>query len=345
VDRSEEGELPGLERLTDDRGFDSGSLLRGPIRHHGRGRGTEGWNEVAVKLGKRKASAPKRRRGAALPEEHRAAMLALLAAPKFELIPLRNAREAAEALPERAAVTVTASPTHGIESTLELAEQMAASGHDAVPHLSAHMIRDRSHLRELLDRCRAAGLREAFVVGGDAEDPGDFNDGLALLRAMDELGHPFETIGTPGYPEGHPDISDARLLEVLLEKQRYVSYMTTQMCFNPDAIVLWIAEMRRQGVSLAVHLGTPGVADGMKLMAISARIGVAESARYLKKNKRMVGHLLTPGKFGPDALLEGMAPAFADPSADVRALHVFTFNQVAATVDWQMRMLSSLDES
>jgi methylenetetrahydrofolate reductase (NADPH) len=238
---------------------------------------------------------------------------------------------------------VTASPSHGIESTIELAEQMAALGHDAVPHLSAHMIRDHAHLSDLLDRCREAGVREAFVVGGDSKDPRAFHDGLALLRAMHDLGHPFDTIGVPGYPEGHPDVAPARLLEVLLEKQRYASYMTTQMCFNPDAIVGWIAEMRRRDVMLAVHLGTPGVADMAKLMTISARIGVADSARYLKKNKRMVGQLLTPGKFGPDALLEGMAPALADPGARIEALHVFTFNQVAATVEWQQRMLASLD--
>jgi methylenetetrahydrofolate reductase (NADPH) len=278
-----------------------------------------------------------------LPEEQRAALRSLVASPKFELIPLKNALDAADALPDGATVTVTASPSHGIESTIELAEQLAAVGHDVVPHLSAHMIRDRGHLGALLDRCRGAGLREAFVVGGDAKDPGEFHDGLALLRAMNELDHPFEAIGSPGYPEGHGDISDQRLLEVLLEKQRYVSFMATQMCFNPDAIVRWIAEMRRQGVTLAVHLGTPGVADMAKLMTISARIGIADSARYLKKNKRMVGHLLTPGKFGPDALLEGMAPAFADPSAHIEALHLFTFNQVAATVEWQERMLALLE--
>ena len=59
----------------------------------------------------------------------------------------------------------------------------------------------------------------------------------ALLRAIDEAGHPFTEIGVPSYPEGHVDIPDARLVEVLLEKQRYASYMTTQMCFNPGAIV------------------------------------------------------------------------------------------------------------
>ena len=286
-----------------------------------------------------------RRRTTVLPEEQRVALRALLERPKFELIPLKNAREAAEALPVGAMVTVTASPSHGIESTIELAEQMVAAGHDAVPHLSAHMIRDRVHLGELLDRCRAAGFREAFVVGGDSKEPGEFHDGLALLRTMHELGHPFASIGAPGYPEGHPDVSRERMLEVLLEKQAYASYMATQMCFDPDAIVGWIAEMRHQGVTLAVHLGTPGVADMAKLMTISARIGIADSARYLKKNKRMVGHLLTPGKFGPDALLEGVAPALADPSAKIEALHLFTFNQVSATVEWQRRMLATLDEA
>jgi hypothetical protein len=41
-------------------------------------------------------------------------------------------------------------------------------------------------------------------------------------------------------------------------------------------------------------------------------------------------------------LLEQLAPTIADESADVRALHVFTFNEVQATVDWQTRMLEEL---
>jgi hypothetical protein len=38
-----------------------------------------------------------------------------------------------------------------------------------------------------------------------------------------------------------------------------------------------------------------------------------------------------------------MAPAFADTSANITSLHLFTFNQVAATVEWQTRMLDALD--
>jgi methylenetetrahydrofolate reductase (NADPH) len=183
-----------------------------------------------------------------------------------------------------------------------------------------------------------------FVVGGDAKDRGEFHDALSLLRAMDELGHPFLQIGVPAYPEGHPDIPDGVLLATLLEKQRYASYMTTQMCFDPEAITGWIPPLREQGVGLPIHLGVPGVAEITKLMRVAARIGVADSARYLKKNRKIIGRLLSPGSFGPDALLEGLGTAVADPAAAIQRLHVFTFNEVGATAAWQQRMLSELGE-
>lgn len=286
--------------------------------------------------------ASKKRRGAAdLPEDQRAALKNLVAQPKFELIPLSSALERAQALPPGCVVTVTASPSHGIEATLDLACDLLAMGHDAIPHLSAHMVRDRAHLHALLDRSRECGLRRAFVVGGDSKEPGEYHDGLSLLRAIHEAGTPFTEVGVPSYPEGHPDIADDELLRVLREKQPFASYMTTQMCFNPGAVSSWIDRMRVAGIALPVHLGLPGVAEIGKLMTISARIGVADSARYLKKNRRMIGHLIK-GSFGPDALLEQLAPTLADEVADVRALHVFTFNQVQDTVDWQRRMLEEL---
>ena len=286
----------------------------------------------------------RRRRNEELDEVHREALCSLVAGAKFELIPLSNASERVAELPDRVVATVTASPSHGIEATVELARTLMAAGHDAIPHLSAHMIRDRAHLGDLLARMGDAGIHRAFVVGGDAKDPGMYRDGLSLLRAMDELGHGLDEIGVPSYPDGHVDIADDELLSVLKEKQRYASYMTTQMCFDPAAIISWIAAMRSEGVTLPVHIGTPGVAELTKLMAISARIGVADSARYLRKNRKLVGGLLSPGRYGPDALLRGLAPAVVDPAARIEALHVFTFNQVVATVEWQRRMLASLDE-
>ena len=107
----------------------------------------------------------KRRRASGLTEEQRAALKSLVADARYELIPLSSALESASALPPGSQATVTASPSHGIEATFDLAEAVAAQGHDVTPHLSAHMLRDRAHLARLLERARANGLRKVFVVG------------------------------------------------------------------------------------------------------------------------------------------------------------------------------------
>lgn len=276
-----------------------------------------------------------------LSDDEWSAVRRLVERPLFELIPLRDALERAESLPPGAVTTVTASPTHGIESTIELCERLIVGGHPATPHLAAHMVRDRVHLAELLERCAAGGIRDAFVMGGDAKDRGEIHDGLALLRLMDEVGHPFEALGVAGYPEGHPSIPEEILLSSLREKQMYASYLTTQMSFDSTAISSWISRIRGVGVTLPVHLGLPGAVDVRRLLRVATRIGVGGSLRYLGKNRQLL-RLLFRRSFTPERLLRSLGPTLADPETDVRALHLFTFNQVAATVTWQERMLAGL---
>lgn len=285
------------------------------------------------------AALPKR--SVDLASEHRYVLRRLLEGSLFELIPLRDALDRAEALPPGAATTVTASPTHGIESTIELCEALVARGHAATPHLAAHMFRDRAHVREVLERCRGASIREAFVIGGDAKDRGELHDGLSLMRAMQELGHPFASIGVAAYPEGHPTIPEDVLLSSLKQKQELAGYMTTQMSFDANAISSWIARMRAAGVTLPIHIGLPGVTDKRRLLRVATRIGVGGSLRYLRKNRQLMGVLLRRS-FAPDGLLRSLAPTLADPLADIRALHLFTFNQVEATVAWRQRVLTEL---
>ncbi|MET1232787.1 MAG: methylenetetrahydrofolate reductase [Candidatus Limnocylindrales bacterium] len=273
----------------------------------------------------------------------RAAIAGVLAEPKFELIPLKNADEQAAHLPPGATVTVTASPAKGMEATIELCERLQALGFRVIPHLSARMIRDRAHLAELLDRIAAAAIDRAFVVGGDAEQPGEYLDGLSLLRAMAEVGHGLTDIGVPGYPEGHTTIPEPALHQALADKQPFVQYMTTQMCFDPGAIAAWLTGRRVAGIKLPVWIGLPGVAELHRLMIISARIGVADTKRFLAKNTRLVGRLVRPGGYSPHGLLEGLAPALVDPTADIRGLHIYTFNQVETTEEWRQRYVERLN--
>ena len=106
---------------------------------------------------------PRRRRGTASSTGvEREAIARLVRAPLFELIPLRNALERSDALPAGAATTVTASPSHGIEATVELCEALIARRHEATPHLAAHMFRDRAHVAELLDDPGQRGVTEVL---------------------------------------------------------------------------------------------------------------------------------------------------------------------------------------
>lgn len=281
-------------------------------------------------------------RAAASDPRTRAAVRDLLVSPRFELIPLANVEEQAACLPPGATVSITASPRKGIEATVAAGERLAALGYCPVVHLSARMIRDRAHLRDLLDRLAAAGIDRAFVVGGDATDPGDYPDGLSLLRAMAELGSPLVEVGIPGYPEGHPDIAEDRLHAALADKQPYASYLVTQLCFDPRAIEAWLRGRRAAGITLPAVIGLPGVTALRKLLAVSAGIGVADSRRFLRKNTRLVGRLVRPGGYDPDTLLTGLAPLVVEPGLAIQGIHLYTFNQAETTEAWRRAYLAAL---
>jgi methylenetetrahydrofolate reductase (NADPH) len=283
-----------------------------------------------------------RRRGG-LDEGARAALITALADPIFELLPLKNLPEQISHLPAGARVSVTASPAKGIDATLDWAAQLQADGFRAIPHLSARMIPDRAKLAEVLARAREAGLTQTFVVGGDADEPGEYLDGLSLIRAMTDLGHPFTTLGCPAYPQGHPDIPDDALAQALIDKAPFVDHVTTQMDFDTKAIERWVRARRADGFAPSVIVGVPGVADPQKLLNIAARIGVKDAKRFLVKNLRFVTGLAKSGGFyKPTGFVEGIAPLLADPSAGVTGFHLYTFNAVEATEAWRQSMLEGL---
>jgi methylenetetrahydrofolate reductase (NADPH) len=283
------------------------------------------------------------RRRTRLGDSGRSALATVLADPTFELLPLKNATDQQAALPPGARVSVTASPAKGLEATVALSVRLEGAGFRVVPHISARMVRDKDHLKALLAPLADAGIDRAFVVGGDAEEPGDFSDGLSLLEAMTDLGIAPTEIGIPCYPQGHAFIPDDKLLAALTAKARFASYMTTQLCFDAKAIGSWLAARRAGGIDLPVRIGIPGVAAIPKLIEISARIGVRDASRFVLKNTRFVGQLLASGGvYRPSALLERLSPLIADPAADVIGLHIYTFNQVAATEAWRSEYVRSL---
>lgn len=281
------------------------------------------------------------KRSVNISSEGRAALIALLSDMTYELIPLSNVLPQAEFLPPGARVSVTASPAKGMQATVDLSLELQQRGFDVVPHISARLTQDRAELESIMKQISDAEIGKAFVVGGDADPPGEFFDALSVIQAMEEIGHDL-SLGITGYPEGHHFISDEAIDQALLDKQPYATSMTTQMCFKPQTIADWIGHQRSRGVELPISIGIPGVAELRKLIGISARIGVGDSLKFLTKNTSLVGKLVKPGGYSPDDLLVGLSSVFADDYSNVIDLHCYTFNQVETTEQWRHTMLASL---
>ena len=273
----------------------------------------------------------------------KAATLAqLLTRSRYEVIPLAGAEEEVlEHVPRDVTLTVTASPVKGLDPTLALAEQLAAHGYPVVPHLSARLVVDRSHLTELIARMAEMGVHDVFVVAGDADQPvGAYEGASALLDAMHEVGHPFEQIGITGYPESHPLIDDETTINAMFEKARHATYIASQICFDSRVTVRWANNVWERGTRLPILVGIPGVVPRAKLLRVSTRIGIGESLRYLRKHADFVTRFLQPGGFSPDRLIKGLAPMLADPEPKIAGFHIFTFNDLADTEEWRRAKLA-----
>lgn len=263
----------------------------------------------------------------------------------FELVPLKSLDAAVQALPAGAEVSVTCSPTKGIEETQRLTAELQSQGFVPIPHVSARMVRDHTHTVELAEWCRELGLRQIFIVGGDAEVPGEYPGAVEFLADFLTTNHGIDTIGVTAYPDGHAFLSDETLRWALHEKQRLLAevgvngYCSTQMCFDPDAIAKWLRVEREMGLTLPVHLGISGVVDKAKLLTMGARLGIGDSLKYLRKNVGAVVKMMTTISYDPNDLLLPLSSDLLD--LGVTGMHVFTFNQVEATNTWRESVLSS----
>jgi methylenetetrahydrofolate reductase (NADPH) len=270
------------------------------------------------------------------------ALAAALRRPRFEVLPLDGIEDQVlEHLATDVRVTVTASPRKGLDATLTLSERLAAAGYTVVPHLSARLVRDEAHLTDAVARLRAAGVRELFVPAGDAEEPGKFHSAVDLLSAMGPLRAEFDEIGITGYPESHHLISDEETIQAMFAKAPMATCIISQICFDAGTIAAWIAEVRRRGTALPIWIGLPGNVDYAKLVRISMKIGLGESARFLSHHRNWMSRLMTR-QFKPDPLLKGLAPTLADPASGIAGFHLYTFNEVARTERWRREALKRL---
>ncbi|HEY2878810.1 methylenetetrahydrofolate reductase [Nocardioides sp.] len=267
----------------------------------------------------------------------------LLENTRYEVLPTASIEDKVlEHVPVERTITVTASPSKGLEPTLDLAERLTGHGYVAVPHLAARMVRDRAELIEISERLTGKGITRVFVPGGDADPPGAYPDALSMLEDLAEIGHPFTHVGITGYPESHPTINDDLTIQSMWDKRRFATHVVSNLTFDPSMLVGWVRRMRARGITLPILLGVPGPVDRAKLISMAGKIGVGESTRFLVKHKGTFARLAAPGGFTGEKFLQKCAAELAPPELGVEGVHVFTFNQIAETEKWRRELLEQL---
>ena len=209
-----------------------------------------------------------------------AGMLSVMATPagihaedhaRYEVLPFASVYEQAAALPQPVRLTVTCSPTHGPDRTVQVGARVRELGHAVTVHIVARMVRDRQPrpvARRHRRRRRGRHLRDRRRSRHRRRLP----SAAELLPLIAEHAQRPRAIGIAGYPESHPLISNDALEAALRDKSRYADYVTMQMCFDPDAVRGWIERQREQELALPVVIGMPGKAKRRQLLKMSARI-------------------------------------------------------------------------
>ena len=235
---------------------------------------------------------------------------------RYELIPLKSLHDQIPHLPAGCSVSVTCSPTKGIEPTLELSAELNGAGHHAVPHIAARLVEGREHVEKIAARINEHAITEIFVVGGDPDPVGPYSDGLSLMRDLLPLCHTVRIVGVPSYPDHHTVIPDAALDEALLAKQALIAELGLRG-FRQHADVLQRQDDREvarcanvtRGVTLPIHLGVPGAVDRARLLSLGTRLGIGSSLRYLRKNSGAILRIFSPKSYDPNKLITPLAAA------------------------------------
>lgn len=268
----------------------------------------------------------------------------LLESARYEILPTKSiANEVISHVPLGRTITVTASVSLGLSATLNVAETLQGMGYRAVPHLAARMVQDRAELEDIVSRLTAAGIDSVFVPAGDqTPSAGPYASSLDLLRDLYAIDAPLRHLGVAGYPESHPMIHDDVTIQAMWDKRDYATHVVSNLCFDPTVLSAWVHRLRARGTTMPLLIGMPGRVERAKLLSMATKIGVGESTRFLSKNKSTFARIAAPGGYNPQRFIERLVPMMAQPQSVVEGLHVYTFNQIAATEQWRQDWLARL---
>ena len=220
------------------------------------------------------------------------------------------------------------------ERTFEAVFEIQREGHQAAPHLSC-IGSTREHIREILQRYQAAGIRRIVALRGDLPSGVGFagelryaNELVEFIRA--ETGDHFQ-IEVAAYPEYHPQAKTPRddLLAFKRKVDAGADSAITQYFYNLDAYLHFRDECEALGITIPIVPGIMPIVSFSKLARFSDACG-AEIPRWMRRKFEAYGDDSDSIKaFGLDVVSELCAKLLA---AGAPGLHFYSMNQAAPTL-------------
>lgn len=253
---------------------------------------------------------------------------------------IEGLREAAPLIRPGTQVAVTFLPGEEIEQRVEAAVLVRELGFEPIVHLSARRIQSEEQLDWYLGEIASkAGVKRVFIIAGDPPEPeGPYSTSLQIIETGLLQKHGIEIVGVGGHPEGHPNNTAEELWDWMERKIAairaggMIPLVVTQFAFDDDAIVDWVAEMRRRGIDVPVRLGVPGPAGIKRLLGFAKRCGVGASANVMKKYGISLTNLI--GSAGPDKLVNSLDKKLSQEEHGRVRLHLYPFGALTASAEW-----------
>jgi methylenetetrahydrofolate reductase (NADPH) len=247
---------------------------------------------------------------------------------------------AAGVIPAGTRINVTFLENEDLQIRLDAAAAVKRLGFVPVPHISSRRLKSKEMLVEYVSALQGIGASDnVLVVGGDpTEAMGPYEESLAVIESGVLEQHGVRHVSVGGHPSGDPNIPAEALIPALQRKSAALTRLNipgaiiTQVDFDVDQVLTWIAEVREAGVDLPVRVGVPGPASVKLLLGFASRLGLATSATIAKKYGLSVTNLL--GKAGPENFIRDLQAGLDPGKHGVVKLHFYTFGGFKTTAEW-----------
>ena len=284
------------------------------------------------------------------PERIAACVAELVSGGSLEMSPLRpdDALAIAAQLPGGTCVYINHLPRHGLTQSLAALASARAAGLEPVPHIAARRVTSRSELATFLVKAvRESGLAKVLLIGGDDPQPlGPYADGIAVLREgiLAECG--VREVALPGYPEGHPRITQTALDQALVDKlalargQGLGASIVTQFSFAPARVVEYCSELARRVPDVPVYVGMAAPTDAATLLRFAQRCGVSASLRAM--GAQGMGAVRLFMHTDPMEQLSAVAQyCLRVADCNVVGAHLFSFGAALKAAAWMNKVIAA----